>query len=328
MKLSQLGERNIIKVFAEIFGDCAAAEVGIGDDAAVIRADEALIVVSADMIRETTHIPREMTPEQAGSYAVNVNLSDLAAMGAKPLAMLFSFGLPGDKDETYVKRLAQGIKEACDAHEVCVIGGDTKEHSEVVISGFALGVAEAGRYLTRSGAKVGELLCVTGSLGAAAAGFYCLTRDIEHPNREDFLKAALEPRARVKEGLALAGSASACMDVSDGLAFSLHELARKSGVGFEVYEELLPRPEAVKEIAALASVDEREVLFHKGGDFELLFTVSEEAFPALQEEFKKRKLAPISMIGRIINEGSWLITEKGEKVKLPARGYEAFKGGF
>ncbi len=328
MKLSQLGERNIIEVFAEIFGDCAAVEVGIGDDAAVIRAGEALIVVSTDIIRETTHIPREMTPEQAGSYAVNVNLSDLAAMGAKPLAMLFSFGLPGDRDESYVRRLARGIKHACDAHEVCVIGGDTKEHSEVVISGFALGVARAGGYLTRRGAKAGDLLCVTGSIGAAAAGFYCLTRDIEHPNREDFLRAALEPRARVKEGLVLAGRASACIDVSDGLAWSLHELARKSGVGFEVYEERLPCPEGVKEVAALAGVDEREVVFHKGGDFELLFTVSEEMLPELQEEFKKRSLAPVTQIGRIIEKGSWLITGEGKRVKLPARGYEAFKGGF
>lgn len=328
MKLSELGERRVIEIFAEVLGGCGIAEVGIGDDASILRVGEALIVLSSDMIREGTHLPREMTPEQAGSYAVNVNLSDIAAMGAKPLAMLFSFGLPGDKGESYVRRLAQGIKDACDAHKVCVAGGDTKEHSEVVISGFVLGVVEAGGYLTRSGARPGDLLCVTGSMGSAAAGFYCLTRNVEHPRREKFLKAALEPKARVEEGLALAGAASACMDVSDGLAFSLHEIARRSGVGFEVYEERVPRDKEVREIAALAGVDEREVVFHKGGDFELLFAVSEASLPELQEKFRHKKLAPITDIGRVINEGSWLITEDGERVELPARGYDAFRRGF
>ncbi|WP_456474747.1 thiamine-phosphate kinase [Candidatus Pyrohabitans sp.] len=328
MKLSELGERRVIEIFAEVLGDCGIAEVGIGDDASIVRAGEALIVLSSDMIREGTHIPREMTPEQAGSYAVNVNLSDIAAMGARPLAMLFSFGLPGDKDESYVRRLVQGIKKACDVHKVCVVGGDTKEHGEVVISGFAFGVVEARGYLTRSGARPGDLLCVTGSIGSAAAGFYCLTRNIEHPRREEFLRAALEPEARVVEGLTLAGSASACMDVSDGLAFSLHEIARKSGVGFEVYEERVPREREVKEIAALAGVDEREVVFHKGGDFELLFAVSEASLPELKEKFRSKKLAPITEIGRVTGEGYWLITEDGRRVELPARGYDAFLGGF
>ena len=325
MKLSELGERGIIRIFAEVFGECEIAEVGIGDDAAVIRAGSSLVVASSDVIRAKTHIPREMTPEQTGSYAVNVNLSDLAAMGAKPLALLFSFGLPGNMDESYVRRLAQGIKQACDAYGVCVVGGDTKEHTELTIAGFALGIAEEGRWLTRSGAKAGDLLCITGSVGAAAAGFFCLTKGIEHPDRERFIKAALEPKARVEEGLALAGRASACIDVSDGLAFSLHELARRSGVGFEIYEQRLPCPKGVREVAALAGVEEREVVFHKGGDFELLFTVSEEVLPELQEEFERRKLAPISVIGRIVDEGGWLITEEGERTTLPARGYEAFR---
>jgi thiamine-monophosphate kinase len=328
MKLSQLGERRVIEIFAEVFGGCDIAEVGIGDDASVLRVGDALIVVSTDMIREGTHIPREMTPEQAGGYAVNVNLSDLAAMGAKPLAMLFSFGLPGSKDEEFVRRLARGIREACDSHGVCVIGGDTKEHEEMVISGVALGIAGSGRYLTRGGARAGDVLCVTGSIGSAAAGFYCLTKNIEHPKREEFIKAALEPKARVKEGLALAGVASACMDISDGLAFSLSEIARKSGVGFEVYEERVPRDKAVKEIAALAKVDEREIIFHKGGDFELLFTISEESLPALRAEFRRKKLAPIAEIGRVVEEGCWLITKEGQRIELPARGYEAFKSRF
>ncbi len=327
MRLSELGERSTIELFALVLGSCEMAEVGIGDDAAVLRMGDALIVVSCDMVREKTHLPREMTPEQAGSYAVNVNLSDLAAMGARPEALLFSFGLPADKDEEYVRRLATGIKRACDAHGVCVAGGDTKEHSEVVISGFALGIAERG-YLTRSGARPGDVLCITGSVGSAAAGFYCLTRGIEHPDRENFLRAALEPQARVREGLLLAGRASACIDVSDGLAWSLHELARRSGAGFEVYEELLPCPEGVKEVAALAGVPEEEVVFHKGGDFELLFAADREVLPELIEEFKRRKLMPVTQIGRIVERGSWLVTEKGERRELPARGYDAFKSRF
>jgi thiamine-monophosphate kinase len=327
MRLSELGERRVIELLARVLGECGAAELGIGDDAAVLRLKGTRVVVSCDMVRESTHLPREMTPEQAGSYAVNVNLSDLAAMGAKPLAMLFSLGLPAEREEEYVRRLARGIKQACDAHNVCVAGGDTKEAEEVVISGFALGIAEKG-YLTRSGARAGEVLCVTGRLGSAAAGFYCLTRGIEHPEREEFLRAALEPRARVGEGMALLGYASACIDVSDGLAWSLHELARKSKAGFEVYEEQIPRSRGVAEVAALAGLPEEELLFHKGGDFELLFAVSEEALPELQEEFRRRGLAPVTAIGRLTKSGGWLIKENGRRVRLPARGYEAFKSGF
>ncbi|NOZ58455.1 MAG: thiamine-phosphate kinase [Euryarchaeota archaeon] len=327
MRLSELGERRVIELLAEVLGECGAAELGIGDDAAVLRLKDTRVVVSCDLVRESTHMPREMTPEQAGSYAVNVNLSDLAAMGAKPVALLFSLGLPADREEEYVRRLARGIRHACDAHGVCVAGGDTKEAGEVIISGFALGMAEGG-YLTRSGAKPGEVLCITGELGSAAAGFYCLTRGIEHPEREEFLRAALEPRAKVREGMALLGYASACIDVSDGLAWSLHELARRSGAGFEVYEERLPRSRGIAEVAALAGVPEEELLFHKGGDFELLFSVSQEALPALKEEFKRRGLAQVTEIGRVVEKGGWLITEGGERRRLPARGYEAFKSRF
>ncbi|MEE9564335.1 MAG: thiamine-phosphate kinase, partial [Candidatus Hydrothermarchaeaceae archaeon] len=275
MKLKELGERKIIEIFTRNFDRCDNAAVGIGDDAAVFTLDsENYLVISTDLITQKTHIPREMIPLQIGRYAVNVNLSDIASMGAKPLGLVFSFGLPCDIDEKFIEELSEGINEACREHGTCVLGGDTKEHGEIIIAGTAIGRVKKDRLLTRAGAKVGDIIGVTGKIGSAAAGFHCLTRNIA--DSEKFIKAALEPNARVKEGEILSEYATACMDISDGLAFSLHEIAKESKKGFKVYEERIPVDEGLSRVSELSGVPVREMVFHKGGDFELLFTAPED----------------------------------------------------
>jgi thiamine-monophosphate kinase len=311
MNLEELGERKIIEIFAKNFDRCESEIVGIGDDAAVFAIDEEnYLVVSTDLITQKNHMPRETTPEQIGRYAVNVNLSDIASMGAKPLGLLFSFGLPGELSDEFVEEISKGINEACKDHGTCVLGGDTKEHSEIVISGTALGKVKKDAFLTRAGAKDGDIIGVTGKIGSAAAGFYCLTKNI--PDAEKFIKAALEPRARVKEGEILAKYATACMDISDGLAFSLHEIAKASGQGFRVIYEKIPKEDGLERIAEQSGVSPEEIIFHKGGDFELLFTAPEEKFKEIEKEID------VTAIGEVIEK------ERKES-ELEPRGHDSFR---
>jgi thiamine-monophosphate kinase len=315
MKLSELGEREIIKILRRNFEECDRMLVSIGDDASVYDLDgENCLVVSMDVISQKEHIPVEMTPRQIGMYVVNVNLSDLASMGAQPIGIVTSLGLPGDLEDIFIKELSSGINEACSKHGICVLGGDTKEMREISIACTALGMAKKGKFLTRSGARVGDLICVTGKIGSAAAGFYCL---IENLKEERFIKAALEPKARIREGLLLAGYANSCMDISDGLAFSLHEISRASKVGFKVYEEKIPIDPRILDVAEKAGVSSRELIFHKGGDYELLFTIP-------PEKLKEIKLN-VNIIGEVIPAGAIIVNPEGMEETLSDRGYESFK---
>jgi thiamine-monophosphate kinase len=316
MNLNGLGERKIIEIFEKNFDRCENAVVGIGDDAAVFEIDgENYLVVSTDIITQKRHMPREMTPEQIGKYAVNVNLSDIASMGAKPIGLLFSFAMPGDLDEKFIEELSAGINEACKKHGTCVLGGDTKEHREIVIAGTALGKVKKDMVLTRAGAQAGDIIGVTGEIGSAAAGFHCLTKNIE--DAEKFIKAALEPTARVKEGEILSKYASSCMDVSDGLAFSLHEIAKASEKGFRIFHEKIPADRDLEHIAELSGATAEEIIFHKGGDFELLFTAPEGKFEAIEREIK------VTAMGEVIEKGA-VIKKDGKESELESRGYDSF----
>ncbi len=329
MKLTELGERNIIKIFSNTFGRCEKVVVGIGDDAAVFELgsgsreggeNKDYLVVSTDFISQRSHIPEEMTPYQIGQYIVNINLSDIASMGAEPASMVISFGLPGDLDETFVTELSKGINDACKGYGICVIGGDTKEHFEIAITGTAFGIAKKGRFIKRSGAEVGDLICVTGKIGLAAAGVHCITRglEIDKELKNPLIKAALEPKARVKEGVLIARYATSCTDISDGLAFSLHEIARAGRKGFVVEEKDVPTGRGVEEVSRLADVPVREMIFHKGGDYELLFTVPPKRLAEL------KKYVKLTVIGKITERGKKIITKNGKTEPLNPGGYESF----
>lgn len=323
MKVSELGERRAIKIFEGIYGGCEKAVLGMGDDACILELDkEHYLVVSTDLLSRRTHFPLEMPPKAIGRYAVNACLSDIAAMGAYPLGLLFAYGFPADTDEKFIREIARGVKEACRKHDTCVLGGDTKEQGELLITGIALGKVRQERVLKRSGAKAGELICITGTMGSSAAGYYAIIKGFEAPKR--FMKAAYEPRARIREGITISEFATSCTDISDGLAFSLSEISRASKVGFRVYEEKIPVDRSLGKIAGLAGVAAEELVFHKGGEYELLFTLPEEHLPAVEKEMKALK-TKVSVIGEIVKRGKKLVRHDGSIENLEPRGYEAFK---
>ncbi|MEE9594714.1 MAG: thiamine-phosphate kinase, partial [Candidatus Hydrothermarchaeales archaeon] len=268
-----------------------------------------------------SHFPREMTPEQIGAYVVNANLSDIAAMGAVPFGMLVSLGLPGDLDEDFVEGIARGMDDECVRNGIHILGGDTKEQKELIIVGTALGKVQKNRILTRGGAKEGDLICATGNLGSAAAGFYCLTNGIKN---ERLINAALEPKARVKEGIALSKYASACIDISDGLGYSLHEISKLSDVGFVVREEDIPVDRDLEKVAEAVNVSAKEMVFSKGGDYELLCTISPEKYDDALAELKELN-GGLTVIGEITEAGGRLMTEADVLEDVEARGYDSFR---
>ncbi len=179
------------------------------------------------------------------------------------------------------------------------------------------------KLLLRSGASVGDLICVTGELGTAAAGFYCLINKIEdHPN---FIKKALEPRALLREGKILSKYASSCMDISDGLAFSIHEITIQSKAGSKIFEEKIPLNPGVKEVGERSGISTREVVLYKGGDYELLFTVAPEKFEKLSGLLKEIG-SEATVIGEITDSGNIIVDKSGGESALENRGWKAFSG--
>ncbi len=293
-------------------------DLPLGDDAGALRFGEKWLVATNDMLVRKTDVPAVMTPEQAGFKAVTMNVSDVAAMGAEPSGFLFSLGVPPELDADYLEGIARGISEALDFYGIPVLSADTNEADDLIIDGVALGLTE--RLLTRSGAKPGDLLCVTGDLGRALAGLLVWKHGLEvsEKTRKALYEKFLEPKARVSEGIALSKVASSAIDISDGLAKELHLLAEMSGVGIDVRAESLPIRKEVGEVAELLGINPIEIALASGEEFELVFTVSPELVESLNFKF--------SIIGRVTEgKGVYLVDDAGKRV-MPKLGWEHLTG--
>ncbi|ASJ06866.1 thiamine-phosphate kinase [Thermococcus pacificus] len=294
-------------------------DLPLGDDAGAIRLGDEWLVATNDMLVRKTDVPDIMTPEQVGFKAVTMNVSDVAAMGARPIGFLFSLGVPADVEGSYLEGIAEGIGKALEFYNVPVISADTNEADDLIIDGIALG--KTRKLLTRSGAGAGELVCVTGDIGRALAGLLAWKRNLEISERtkKALYEKLLEPRARVEEGVELSGVASAAVDISDGLSKELHLLAEMSGVGIEVDAEKLPIRREVFEAAELLGVDPVEIALASGEEFEIVFTVPERVLKGLKID--------CTAIGRTF-EGSGVYITTGEKrQEMPLLGWEHLEKG-
>ncbi|WP_457741646.1 thiamine-phosphate kinase [Thermococcus sp.] len=291
-------------------------DLPLGDDAGALKLGDKWLVVTNDMLVRKTDVPDIMTPEQVGFKAVTMNVSDIASMGAKPIGFLFSLGIPGDLSADYLEGIARGIGKALDFYNVPVLSADTNEADDLVIDGVALGVAK--RLLTRSGARPGELVCVTGDLGRALAGYLVWRSKLKVPEKvkKTLYEKFLEPKARVKEGIELSKVASSAIDISDGLAKELHLLAEISGVGIEVYSKELPIGEDVRKVARLLNLNPVEIALASGEEFELVFTAKKEDLKTLDFKF--------SVIGKVITERKVVLIDESNRKPLPRLGWEHF----
>jgi len=326
MKLSEAGERALVELARKICRRGPRVRVGIGDDAAAIDIDGSCLVATTDMLVASRHFPPHTTPEQMGRKAVVVNLSDLAAMGAEPSGLLFSVGLPRKLEVKFVERLVRGLDVAAHEYGTYVVGGDLDESEEVVISGAAFGVARRREILTRSGARAGDLIAVTGRLGAASAGLRLLLKGLPVKGYRALIKAQLEPGARVREGkvLARSGFVTSAIDVTDGFAASLWHLARESKVKFVVDRAQVPEHPLVRKFVTKYGFDADDFVLFGGEDFELLFTVRPRGWKKVQRALK-RVGATAALIGQVAKGRGVFIQAKGKSRALPDRGYEHFR---
>jgi len=262
---------------------------GIGDDAAVFRSSTGKeTVITADLLAEDIDFRRTTTaPFLLGHKALAVSLSDIAAMGARPLWSLISIGVPEDVWQTeFVDQFYEGVLELANHYGVQLIGGDTSRTNEsIVIDSVVAGECAAGTAVMRSGASPGDQIFVTGSLGAAAAGLRLIERgahlaeqnlaDEDSQKLDHVLIRQLRPEARVGWGIVLGEErlATAMIDLSDGLSSDLNRLCDASGVGALIDSSLLPIDNRVVELCGRRALDPLQLALHGGEDFELLFTV-------------------------------------------------------
>jgi len=319
------GEAALIeRYFHDLTAQRDGVELGIGDDAALLRTGAGLMAACCDTLVEDIHFPGDIPPEALGHRVLAVNLSDLAAVGARPAWALLSLTLP-EQDAQWLERFSAGFKALADRHGVALVGGDTT-HGPLSVSVTALGAVPGDHGLRRGGARPGDGVWVTGTLGDAALGLELwLERDEATPLTGDpaYLAGRLfRPEPRVAAGEALLGRASAAIDVSDGMAGDLSRILRESGVGATLELEALPRSQAF--------IDERgelRHLLHGGDDYELCFTL-----PAEREEemdcLREHAATPVTRIGTVEETPGLRGVDAGGVVcALDPGGYDHFAEG-
>ena len=334
--LSQLGEFGLIDHLTNQFEITQASTLkGIGDDAAVLDFADKKVVVSTDLLIEGVHFDLAYMPlKHLGYKAVVVNVSDICAMNAKPTQITVSVAVSNRFPLEALEELFAGINLAAKAYKVDVIGGDTTSSQKgLILSITALGQASTEELVYRNGAKVNDLLVVSGDLGAAYMGLQVLEREKQvfqvNPNSQPDLEAysylierQLKPEARtdVRTLLhALEISPSSMIDISDGLSSEILHLCKQSEVGCNLYEDKLPLDPQLISVCEEFQLDSTTVAINGGEDYELLFTVG-------MDDFDKLKGNPnFTIIGHMVEatEGMHLITRANTKILLKARGWNA-----
>lgn len=337
-EISALGEFGLIRHLTANFPIVNKSTLkSIGDDAAVVEYDaDEQSLVSTDLLLEGVHFDLAWMPlRHLGYKAVAVNLSDIAAMNAVPQQILVSIGISNRFSVEALEELYAGIKLACDTHKVDLIGGDTSSSAHgLVLSVTVLGKARPQQMTFRNGAKVNDLICVSGDLGAAYAGLLILQREQKtfdanpafQPDLQGYeyvLERQLkpEPRLDIIQKLAQAGiSPNAMMDVSDGLSSELYHICSQSNTGCSIYEDKIPIDIETARVAEEFNLPELTLALHGGEDYELLFTVPLEAYDQLKDR------DDITVIGHITdkNEGMNLISKAGQSIALKAQGWDSF----
>jgi thiamine-monophosphate kinase len=281
-------DRDLLKVVMDIVGreNCL-------DDCAVFPCGDRVMVITTDMLHRSTDFVTGMSDWQSGWMSAAVTLSDIASMGATPASLLIAVGLD---DWKCLRAVMQGAQDCCQKYGAKIIGGDIDRHGELTVVTTGLGMVEPEYLVRRMGARVGDLICITGTPGQAQAwleGFH------------QFEKALFEPQPRVEEGRRLGrAGVSAMMDDSDGIALSLYDLMSVNNCGFSIESEKLPLAVGVPKGQA------RELALYGGGDYELIFTIAADRYPV--------EGVQSTVIGRVISEKKALV----DGIQLEKRGYQ------
>lgn len=325
--LKALGERKAIELILERIEKMPRMPIPFGDDvSAYSLGNGRLAILKTDMLVGKTDIPKSMSLWHAARKAVVMNISDFAAKGVKPIAILVALGMPSSMTQKELEEVADGLNAGAREYGTYIVGGDTSDASDIVISLSVFGIANEGEIMLRSGAKPGDIGATTGFFGKTSAGLKILLEGLAAPKKvyDVLVDSVLMPKARLNEGLVLrkTGAVTAAIDSSDGLAWSLHEIARASSVGFLISN--VPVADEADEFARISKLNPLDLALYGGEEYELVLTVK----PTLWEKAKSAiesvggKLLPI---GKVTAERRVLLKMRGERRVIKPRGWEHFK---
>lgn len=336
-EISDLGEFGLIDYLTKAVELTEPSTIkGIGDDAAVLDFADKKTLISTDLLLEGIHFDLRYVPlKHLGYKAVQVNLSDIYAMNGKASQITFSIGLSSKFPLEAVEEIYEGVLIACKKYNVDLIGGDTSASAQgLVISVTSIGYAEADKIAYRSGAKEGDLLCVSGDLGGAYVGLQLLEREkqifLENPQiqpdlegKDYIVERQLKPEAR-KDVVELFETFSiqpnAMIDISDGLASEILHICNASNVGCKLYEDKIPIDPMTYDTAREFGLDPTVCALNGGEDYELLFTVPQEQYDKVKNQLD------ITIIGYITEEagGCEMISKSGNVHPIKAQGWNSF----
>jgi len=321
----KLGERKIIEIFMTLLQRMPEMPIPFGDDVSAIELGEGrLAVIKCDMLVAKTDVPRGMSYWEAARKAVVSTVSDFAAKGIRPLGLLASLGLPHHFKRKDIVQIGLGLNAGAREYGTYVLGGDTNEAEDLIIDCVGFGLGDEASIMKRSGAKPGDFVATTGSFGKTATGLKMIKERLRVPprTRRELIGAVYMPKAYLREGLALAETyaVTSCIDSSDGLAWSLYELARMSRVGFEITD--IPVAISAKRFAESQKLDANELALHGGEEYNLIFTFKPRDIDKVREALD----GAFFKIGRVTNQRERIeLKTEGRVESIKQKGWEHFK---
>jgi thiamine-monophosphate kinase len=325
-KLKDIGEFGLIDRIAARTGGGTGVVIGIGDDAAAFQTPSGrLSLITTDMLVEGVHFDLSFCdPVSLGRKALAVNLSDLAAMGGEPRHFLLSLAVPSATTLDFLDDCMLGMLQRAEEFGVALIGGDTcSSPDRLVISITLLGDQYPEMIVRRRGARPGDRVCVTGTVGDSAVGLELLKKG---KRGEPIVRRHLDPTPRVREGKALADARlpSAMIDLSDGLLADLGHILAQSAVGARIHLDDLPLSQSFRDHMTVSSAESRSLSLAGGEDYELLFTAPPEKMPAVFRMMEQMG-TPVTEIGAVTAERRLsVIGSDGEEIPFGRMGYDHF----
>lgn len=331
----ELTEIELVRAIRKVLsGQGPGVVVGVGDDAAVVDPRPHPGVLTTDMLVEGVHFEIGATsPHDLGHKAVTVNVSDIAAMGGSPRFGLVSLAVGPRLEASWVMELYGGMRQAADDYGMTLVGGDTSRSEQAMVSVAVVGEVGAGREVRRSGARPGDVLVVTGSLGGSAGGLWVARA--QHDRQTEALSSewgralvALHERpiARVGEGQTLAAAgATSMIDLSDGLALDLGRICDESGCGARLRLDAIPLAPGLEDLQRLDGVEPLDLALHGGEDYELLATLPREAVEPARESLRERFRVDLTEIGEMTSARELVaVGDDGSEDALEPKGWDHF----
>ncbi len=335
--VKDIGEFELVKLVTEGLAYSQQTILGVGDDCAVYEISKGrYILATCDMLVEDVHFSTKTASAfLIGCKAIACSLSDIAAMGGNPLFTLISLGLPETTGEEFIHDLYVGIRSICREYGVVLLGGDTVRSPEnIVIDVSMVGDCPRGKFVTRSGAKAGDLVVVTGYLGDSAAGLDLLNGKFEEPDterRSRIVERHLAPEPRCEQGRFLAENfdINAMIDISDGLAGDLGHICEASKLGARLRSDWIPVSNPLREFSESAGIDPLTYALAGGEDYELLFTLAPKEFERLEELWPEEFELPLFQIGEMDKSlgGIYLVYPDGSERLVDSKSFEHFRKG-